>query len=89
MRAHSSESAADVIIPVCNQYSFTRNLLEGIYRYTDVPFHIYIVDNASTDDTADLQKSHSRHHHCPNRENRGWSAGIIRNQLAIIRTLSS
>ncbi len=77
MRAHSSESAADVIIPVCNQYSFTRNLLEGIYRYTDVPFHIYIVDNASTDDTADLHKIYTRDITIVrNRENRGWSAGI-------------
>jgi GT2 family glycosyltransferase len=77
MRAHSSDTAADVIIPVCNQYSFTRNLLEGIYRYTDVPFHIYIIDNASTDETTDLHKIYTRNITIVrNRENRGWSAGI-------------
>ena len=46
MRAHLSEIAADVIIPVCNQYSFTRNLLEGIYRYTDVREAIRGVDDS-------------------------------------------
>ena len=77
MRAHLSEIAADVIIPVCNQYSFTRNLLEGIYRYTDVPFHIYIIDNASTDETIDLHKIYTRDITIiRNRDNRGWCAGI-------------
>ena len=77
MRAHLSEIAADVIIPVCNQYSFTRNLLEGIYRYTDVPFHIYIIDNASTDETIDLHKIYTRDITIVrNRDNRGWCAGI-------------
>jgi GT2 family glycosyltransferase len=66
-----------VIIPVCNQYSFTRNLLEGIYRYTDVPFHIYIIDNASSDETIDLHKIYTRDITIVrNREDRGWSAGI-------------
>jgi GT2 family glycosyltransferase len=60
MRAHLSETAADIIIPVCNGYSFTRNLLEGIYRFADVPFHIYVIDNASTDETADLDKIYTR-----------------------------
>jgi GT2 family glycosyltransferase len=56
----ASEAAADIIIPVYNQYSWTRNLLEGIYRYTDLPFHIYIIDNASEDETVDLGKIYSR-----------------------------
>jgi O-antigen biosynthesis protein len=77
MRAHLAEIAADVIIPVYNQYSFTRNLLEGIYRYTDVPFHIYIIDNASTDETADLHKIYTRDITIVrNRKNRGWCCGI-------------
>jgi GT2 family glycosyltransferase len=77
MRAHLPEIAADVIIPVYNQYSFTRNLLEGIYRYTDVPFHIYIIDNASTDETIDLHKIYTRDITIVrNRDNRGWCAGI-------------
>jgi O-antigen biosynthesis protein len=77
MRAHLSETAADIIIPVCDGYSFTRNLLEGIYRFADVPFHIYVIDNASTDETADLDKIYTRNITIVrNRENRGWRAGI-------------
>jgi len=77
MSALSHEAAADLIVPVHNQYSYTRNLIEGIYRYTDVPFQIYIIDNASTDETVDLAKIYTRDitivH---NRENRGWCGGI-------------
>jgi GT2 family glycosyltransferase len=77
MRAHLSETAVDIIIPVSNQYSFTRTLLEGIYRYADVPFHIYVIDNASTDETTDLGKIYTRDITIiRNRENRGWCAGI-------------
>jgi len=71
------ELGTDIIIPVHNQYHLTRNLLEGIYRYTEEPFHIYLIDNASTDDTVDLHKIYTRNitvvH---NRRNRGWCAGI-------------
>lgn len=72
-----SENTADLIIPVHNQYSYTRNLIEGIYRYTDVPFHIYIIDNASTDETVDLHKIYTnRITVVHNRENRGWCGGV-------------
>ena len=77
MRAPLSDTAADIIIPVCDGYSFTRNLLEGIYRFADIPFHIYVIDNASTDETADLDKIYTRDITIVrNRENRGWRAGI-------------
>jgi GT2 family glycosyltransferase len=77
MTMRALDAAADVIVPVCNQYSYTRNLLEGIYRHTDVPFHIYVVDNASTDETIDLHKIYTRDITIiRNRENRGWCGGI-------------
>ncbi len=77
MRAPVSETAADIIIPVYNQYPHTRNLLEGIYRYTDVPFHVYVIDNASDDETVDLHKIYSRDITVVrNRENRGWRGAI-------------
>ena len=72
-----SETGVDIIVPVYNQYPHTRNLLEGIYRYTDVPFHIYIIDNASTDETTDLHKIYTHNITIVrNRENRGWCGGI-------------
>ena len=77
MNKLTSETAADLIIPVCNNFSRTRNLIDDIYLHTDVPFHIYIVDNASTDDTADLHKIYARDISIVrNRENRGWAGGI-------------
>jgi len=52
-------------------------MLEGIYRHTDSPFHLYVVDNASTDETVDMDKIYAREitviH---NRLNTGWSAGV-------------
>jgi O-antigen biosynthesis protein len=69
--------AADIIVPVYNQYSFTRSLIESIYRYTDIPFHLYIIDNASIDETVDLHKIYTRDITIVrNRENRGWCTGI-------------
>jgi GT2 family glycosyltransferase len=71
------QGGADIIIPVYNQYASTRNLLEGIYRYTDHPFQIYLIDNASTDETVDLDKIYQRQISVVrNRENRGWCGGI-------------
>jgi GT2 family glycosyltransferase len=60
MHAAIDGRAADLIIPVHNQYPCTRNLLESIYRHTDIPFHIYLIDNASTDETVDLHKIFTR-----------------------------
>lgn len=77
MNVETSRTATDILIPVCNRFSFTRNLIENIYRHTDVPFHIYVIDNASTDETVDLDKIYARDitivH---NRKSRGWGAGI-------------
>jgi O-antigen biosynthesis protein len=77
MIENSNEHGADIIIPVFNQYSYTRALLEGIYRYTDIPFHIFLIDNASTDETIDLHKIYTRNITIlRNRENRGWCGAI-------------
>ena len=71
------DCAADIIIPVHDQFQYTRALLEGIYRYSDVPFQIYIIDNASTDGTVDLHKIYSRDITIVrNVDNRGWCGGI-------------
>ncbi len=77
MRPDLSKAAADIIIPVCNQFACTRNLIEGIYRHTEGPFHIFIVDNASTDETVDLDKIYTRDITIlRNREKRGRGASI-------------
>ncbi len=76
MNALVTECGTDIIIPVHNRYALTRNLLERIYRYTEGPFHIYVIDNASMDETVDLHKIFTRDitviH---NRRNKGWCRG--------------
>lgn len=77
MQHSSNQSAADILIPVRNHYACTRTLLEGIYRYTDCPFHIYVIDNASTDETVDLHKIYTHNITIVrNRRSRGWSGAI-------------
>lgn len=77
MGENTRDRSADIIIPVCNRFDYTRALLEGIYRYSDIPFQIYIIDNASTDGTADLHKIYTRDITIVrNLENRGWCGGI-------------
>jgi GT2 family glycosyltransferase len=43
---------ASIVIPVFNQVAYTRQCLEYIEKYTDVPYELIIIDNASTDGTA-------------------------------------
>jgi O-antigen biosynthesis protein len=77
MEQSSHQLAADIIIPVYNHFPYTRALLESIYRHTDTIFQIYLIDNASTDETADLHKIYTRNITIVrNRENRGWCSGI-------------
>jgi len=77
MQDGSKEGAADILIPVRNRYDHTRTLLEGIYRHSDHPFHIYIFDNGSTDDTVDLHKIYTRDITIVrNRYSRSWSGAI-------------
>jgi len=77
MGENTRDRSADIIIPVCNRFDYTRALLEEIYRYSDIPFQIYIIDNASTDGTADLHKIYTRDITIVrNLENRGWCGGI-------------
>ncbi len=77
MQDPSSSGAADILIPVRNDYPCTRRLLEGIYRHTDCPFRIYLIDNASTDETAHLHKIYTRDITVVrNRRSRGWCGAI-------------
>lgn len=72
-----ASSAADIIIPVRNQFARTRALLEAIYRQTLHPFHLYVIDNNSSDETADLRKIYARDITVvTNRENRGRAAAL-------------
>lgn len=49
--AGRSDLLTSLVIPVYNQLDYTRRCLDSILRWTDVPFEVIIVDNASTDGT--------------------------------------
>ncbi|MBI4734442.1 MAG: glycosyltransferase family 2 protein, partial [Rubrobacteridae bacterium] len=40
-----------IIIPVHNEFDYTKLCIESIYRYTNPMFELIIIDNASTDQT--------------------------------------
>ena len=41
----------DIIIPVWNQFEFTRDCLESVFKNTNFPFSLIIIDNASNEPT--------------------------------------
>jgi len=43
----------DIIIPIWNQLSFTKDCLEHIVKNTCYPYRLILVDNASREDTRD------------------------------------
>lgn len=40
----------DIFIPVYNGYDFLKPCLDSVLKYTDIPFHIYLVNDKSTDE---------------------------------------
>lgn len=46
-----------IVIPVFNQITYTEGCLKHIESYTDHPYELIIIDNGSTDGTADLLKT--------------------------------
>jgi len=44
----------DIILPVCDQYDFTKKCIESIVEHTDTPFRLIIINNGSNPDTRKL-----------------------------------
>lgn len=44
----------DIILPVHNELDFTKNFINKLYATADYPFQLIIIDDASTDGTADF-----------------------------------
>lgn len=40
----------DILIPVYNGYDFLKPCLDSVLKYTDIPFHIYLVNDKSPDE---------------------------------------
>lgn len=85
-----------LVIPVYNQLDYTRRCLDSILRWTDIPFEVIVVDNASTDGTRDYLKTtavqaitNDRNLGCAQAWNQGVRAatgqviGILNNDIVV------
>jgi len=66
-----------IIIPTYNKLDFLRQCIDSIRKYTEVPYEIIVVDNASTDGTRDYLKSSAlevRYH--VDDHNRGFAGAV-------------
>ena len=41
----------DIILPVCDQFDFTKNCIESIIKYTDTPFKLIVINNGKNEKT--------------------------------------
>ncbi len=69
-----SPSLTSIVILTHNQIEYTRLCVESIQRYTDEPYELVFVDNASTDGTLDYLDSLMGGRVIRNSENRGFPA---------------
>ncbi|MCE5185520.1 MAG: glycosyltransferase [Planctomycetaceae bacterium] len=44
-----SDRNVDIIVPVFNAYDCLKPLFDGLFSHTDVPFHLIVINDASTD----------------------------------------
>lgn len=63
-----------IVLVTYNQVDYTRRCLESIEQFTDLPYEIIVVDNASSDDTRDYLRRHPRVQLLANATNRGFPA---------------
>lgn len=70
----------DIVIPVFNQLAFTRQCLESLQRHTPVAARVIVVDNGSTDGTAEYMRGFPQIKYIRNTENLGcaaaWNQGV-------------
>jgi GT2 family glycosyltransferase/2-polyprenyl-3-methyl-5-hydroxy-6-metoxy-1,4-benzoquinol methylase/Tfp pilus assembly protein PilF len=63
-----------IILLTHNQLAYTRQCVDSIRQYTDEPYELIVVDNASTDDTRDYLRSLAGVRVIANADNRGFPA---------------
>ena len=48
-----NEVIVDVIIPIYNAYEYTVKCIESVYKNTNSPYNLYLINDCSTDDRID------------------------------------
>jgi GT2 family glycosyltransferase len=78
-RSEIRNDLASIIILTFNQLEYTKKCLQSIAQYTSVPYELIIVDNGSTDGTAQFLENYANEHvNCKvilNKENLGFAGG--------------
>ncbi|GAI94267.1 unnamed protein product, partial [marine sediment metagenome] len=59
------EMKCDIILPVCDQYKFTKKCIESIIRNTDTPYRLIIINNGKNPDTKMFLENLSRQRRDP------------------------
>ncbi|UNK19767.1 glycosyltransferase [Paenibacillus sp. N3/727] len=65
-----------IIIPTYNQLHYLKECIESILRYTNEPYELIIIDNASVDGTAEYLKSAQGVRFRINEENLGFAGAV-------------
>ncbi len=69
-----------IIILTYNNSNYTKECLDSVFQWTDVPFELIIVDNGSTDNTVQLLDNYARSYSnitiIRNLVNKGFPAGV-------------
>ena len=68
----SQKPAVSIIIPVYNKWQYTLNCLKSICEHTDGDYEVVVVDDASTDVTAEVLSKVNNLHLVRNEENTGF-----------------
>ena len=80
-----------IVVITCNQLKYTRKCLDSVFRHTNIPFELIIVDNGSNDGTVEYLESISFRNYADerikiikNNENKGFAGG---NNLGIAASI--
>ncbi|MGG3283043.1 glycosyltransferase family 2 protein [Paenibacillus solani] len=65
-----------IIIPTYNQLPYLKECIESILHYTDAPYELIIIDNASDDGTAEFLKSSHGLRFQINKDNLGFAGAV-------------
>jgi GT2 family glycosyltransferase/tetratricopeptide (TPR) repeat protein len=65
-----------IVLVTRDRLGDVRRCLEGVRRFTDEPYELVVVDNASTDGTPDYLRSLGGEHLIANPDDRGFAAAI-------------
>ncbi|KKO54278.1 glycosyltransferase family 2 protein [Paenibacillus sp. DMB20] len=76
IRSTTYFEGTSIIIPTYNQLGYLKECVESIVRYTNEPYELIIIDNASADGTAEYLKSAQGIRFRINPENLGFAGAV-------------